>query len=112
MSTRLTQLGQARPSTTNATVLYQHDGLTTRTQLKTLLVANTTGGAVTFRIFHPPDTTATYDQSTALFYDIDIDANSTTVIELCIYLDNVKPYLAVRSSVANALTFTVYGDEF
>jgi hypothetical protein len=73
------------------------------------MVCNTTGAVATFRIFQRI-AGATAGLSNAIFYDQTIAANSTTSIESKITL-NAADVLTVRSSVGNALTFTVNGSE-
>lgn len=109
MAQNFKQLGQLRPGVTSAVELYS-PAASTETIVKTVTVCNTTAGAVTFRIFHDDDGT-TYDQTTALYYDVNIAANTTTPIEINIMLDDSSSSLAVSTSNANALTFTAYGSE-
>ena len=80
MATTLKQLGQLRPANTTAASLYS-PGANTETIVKSILVCNTTGGAVTYRIFHDDDGT-TYDENTALFWEMSLAANSTDVLEV------------------------------
>lgn len=103
-------LGQLRPADTNAASIYsppkQAIGI-----VRQILVCETAGGAATYRIFLDEDGT-TYDESTALFWDNAIAANTTELITALGWaLKNSAGNLAVRSSVANALTFTVFGVE-
>lgn len=102
-------LGQARPADTTAVSIYSPgDGI--KTELQTIIVSNTTAGALTYRIFHDEDG-ITYDQSTALFYDVSLAANSTDTIEVTLWMVNTNGSFAVRTSSASGLTFTVYGIE-
>lgn len=107
----LKQLGQSRPSGTTAASIYSPaSGI--RAIVKTIFVANNTGSAATFRLFHDEDGT-TYDESTALDFDVSVSANSTTLLtDLNIGMINSSGNLAVRTGTGNALTFTVYGEEF
>ena len=102
-------LGQARPSDTNAATLYT---ATLKTEIGRIIIANTSGSAATFRLFHDQGG-STYDESNALAFDVSIaggainDAQSFQMgngITLA-----VTDTLGIRSSVANALTFTIYG---
>jgi len=103
------QLGQNRPGDTNNHVLC-NPSTGEICIVETLVVTNNTGGAVTYRVFHDDDGT-TYDQSTALYYDVSISANTTDLLEFQngLALANPNGNLAVRSSSASALTFTAYG---
>lgn len=78
--------------------------------VKSIWICNTTGTSATFRIFVDDDGT-TYDESTALFWDVSINGNATIELNTFIALDNSLGNLAVRTSVANALTFTAFGAE-
>ncbi len=103
------QLFQSHPSDTASLSVYTA-GL--QTEFTHIVICNTTGTAATYRIFHDDDG-STFDQSTALYYDASIAANST----LRITADTINSgisikkggQLAVRSSTASALTFTGYG---
>jgi hypothetical protein len=107
------QLGQTTPANTNAVSIYTPgDRKTARVTL--IVVTNTTGGALSFRLFHDEDGT-TYDTTTALYYDKNVPANDSVVLQFntdqAIFMNNSSGNLAIRSSSANNLTFTVYGFE-
>ena len=78
MATKLKQLGQIRPANTTAVSLYS-PGADTQTIIKSIIVCNTSGSSATFRIF-VDDNGTTYDQATALFYDVALAANNTLQI--------------------------------
>lgn len=105
------QLGQLRPADTTAASLYSpSSGSTAR--LIVLFVCNLTGAGVAFRIFHDRDGT-TYDQTTALYYDVTQAANTTSLIDLKgLYMNNSSGNIAVRSATNDAFTFTLYGIEY
>lgn len=103
------QLGQLRPSDTTAASLYS-PGTDVTCVVESIWICNQTASNVTYRLFHDDDGT-TYDESTALVFDETVSANSTVKLVEPINLDNVSGNLAVRTSVGNALTFTVYGRE-
>ena len=103
------QLGQAAPANTTAVSIYSPaSGI--NAILKTLVIANNTASAVKYRVFHDDDGT-TYDESTALFYDVELNANSTDVIPLNAGISDSDGNIAVRTETADALTFTLYGSE-
>jgi hypothetical protein len=109
---RLRQLGQLRPTNTTAASLYS-PAAKYRATIESIIVCNTTTGAITFRIFHDDDGT-TYDETTALFFDEPLAANVTREITFAgegIYLINTSANLAVRTSSNSAITFTCYGFE-
>lgn len=109
MATLLKQLGQLRPGNTTAASLYS-PGASTQTIIKSIIICNTSGSSVKFRIF-ADDNGTTYDQTTALFYDAPLPANSTLQIDANILMDDSAGNLAVRTATANALTFTCWGAE-
>lgn len=106
------QLGQSRPSDTTAVSLYSPASGIVSAEITSLFVANTTGSAATYRIFIDDDGT-TYDQSTALAYDVSLAANTFTEIlsGSKVFMNNASGNLAVRAGTGNALTFTVFGIE-
>jgi len=103
------QLGQLRPANTTAASLYS-PGTGITTIIKAITICNTSGGAVTFRIFLDNDGT-TYDQTTALFYDIALAADTTIQIDSYYAMNNSSGNLAVRTSSNDAITFTCFGAE-
>jgi hypothetical protein len=103
-------VGQLRPAnTTAASLVSPVSG--ERISVHTIIVAETSGSDRTFRLFHDDDGT-TYDESTALHYDVAISANTTTFLDLQGGIDmvNSSGNLAVRTSSGNALNFTAYGE--
>lgn len=103
------ELGQARPADTTAVSLYS-PGSNISAEVISIYVSNTTGSAATFRIFVDVNGT-TFDETTALFFDTSLAANTTLLIEGRIYLNNTLANIAVRQGTASALTFTAYGSE-
>lgn len=108
MATTSKQLGQLRPADTNAASIYSPAASTDAVGLS-LKVCNTTGTDATCRVFHDDDGT-TYDETTALFYDVNAPANQTLTLGIG-SMDNDAGNIAVRSSTSSALTFTLYGTE-
>ena len=109
MATTLKQLGQLMPTNTTAASIYS-PGASTQTLIKSIVVCNTSAGAVTYRIFHD-DNGTTYDTTTALYYDVSLAGNTSIILSLNIVMDDSTGNLAVRTSSANDLTFTCYGAE-
>ena len=103
------QLAQARPSGTSAVSIYSPASGVTAI-IKNITICNTTGANVTFCVFHH-DTGTTYDESTALYFEVTIDKRSTLSLTPFMAMNNDAGNLAVKTSVGNALTFTVYGAE-
>ena len=103
------QLGQHRINSTTATSLYS-PGASTQAIVKSIVITNTSGAAATYRLFHDDDGT-TYDETSALAWDVSIGAGEVVVFEAGILMDDSSGNIATRTSVANALTFTAYGVE-
>jgi acetyltransferase-like isoleucine patch superfamily enzyme len=107
MANTYQQLGQARENSTNAVSVYS-PGASEEVIIKQIIVANTSGAAATVRMFHDNDGT-TYDESTTVGWDVTIPANSVWDRGVTICMNNAAGNFAYRSSVANALTITIYG---
>lgn len=108
-----TILAQSRPANTTATSFYSPPNNTVRTEITLVTVCNTSGAPAKFRIFIDDDGT-TYDETTALFWDIDVPADTTVEIldnESSWWMTNSAGNLAGRTDTANAFTFTVFGME-
>lgn len=103
------QLGQSRPSGTSAVSIYNPASGVTAI-IKNIVICNTTGSPAKFSVYHHEAGT-TYDQSTALCYQVDIQKNQTITIDSFMAMHNSSGHLAVQSDTGNALTFTVYGAE-
>lgn len=109
------QLGQIRPADTTAASIYS-PGADDETRVFSVVVCNTTGSPVRYRLFHDEDGT-TYDQTTALHYDVALPANTTDVVTFGdgdnggIWMNDSSGNIAGRTSVASAITFTAYGEE-
>lgn len=104
------QLGQLRPSNTTAVSIYaiaDHY----RTEIRTIIVCNTSGSAAKFRLFHDENGT-TYDETTALYWDFSIATGDMLVITDEIWIDGRNDgNIAVRTDTNSAFTFTIYGAE-
>ena len=105
------QLAQALPADTNAVSLYS-PGTNVIAELTGLLVTNVTANTPSYRVFHDDDGT-TYSTATALYYDNAMAANTTEYItfEPPIWMADSTGNIAVRSSAASEITFTLYGIE-
>ena len=109
MSVQKKQLGQVSPATTSATLLYMPPANTSWVG-DSLVVSNVSGSAATFQVFHDKSG-STYSVATALFYDVAIAANTTLVFPK-VLAGAPGGTVAVRSSIANTITFTLYGLEY
>jgi len=104
------QLGQSTPADTNAASIYSPGTNVVTAQITAIVACNTSGSDATYRLFHDNDGT-TYSTATALFYDEALAANSTEIISVPIFMNDPDGNIAIRSSSANDITFTVYGIE-
>lgn len=103
------QLGQARENSINAVSVYS-PGSNTTTIIKSIMLANTSSSEVNVRVFLD-DNGTTYDESTALVWDVKIYPGNIWFIDNFLAMNNSNGNLAYRSSVANAITITVFGAE-
>lgn len=104
-------LAQSRPTDTNAASVYSPpSGIIT--EITQVIVAENSGNTPSYRIFLDNDGT-TYDQTTALFYDVATAANTSyeLISHGSWWMTDSDGNLAVRTSGANQLTFTVFGIE-
>lgn len=103
------RLAVLRPANTTAATIFT---ASLNTEITKIFVANVTAGTLTFRVFHGASGDS-YDEDTALYYDVAIDANATVEI----FADTPNggimmqegEILGVRSSSGNGLNFSVYG---
>ncbi len=104
-----TTLGQLRPGDTNAVSIYSPPS-TTQAQITRIVVCHTAASTSKFRIFLDHDGT-TYDETTALFWDIVVPTDTTVEIDGDWWMTDSAGNLAVRTDSASAFTFTVFGAE-
>lgn len=105
MAIDYTQLAQVRAATTANTDLYQ-SGPAETVQIF-IKICNTTSAPALVRVFHDQNGT-TYDETTALVWDMKILPGALLELDH-IFFNNAAGHIAYRTSVANALTATVYG---
>lgn len=109
MAVAFKQLAQARENSTNAVSVYSPaSGETVIIPAGGITILNQSGAAATVRLFVDDDGT-TYDQSTALIYDMSCPPGIPVHFGGIINMNDSTGNLAYRSSVANALTITVNG---
>lgn len=103
------QLGQLRPANTTAASLFSptrgHEY-----RIDVIYVTETAGNTPTYRIFFD-DNGTTYDQTTAIAYNLALSANESKRVEGPFYMNDEDGNLAVRTSAANEITFTAFGEE-
>jgi glucose-6-phosphate dehydrogenase assembly protein OpcA len=107
MPTTYKVLGQSNPSATTATTLYTVPSAT-EAVVSTIVIANLTATAATFRIAIRPNG-ATLANSQYIAYDITVGASDSTALTLGITMD-ATDIITVYASTAN-LTFTAFGSE-
>jgi glucose-6-phosphate dehydrogenase assembly protein OpcA len=107
MATTYKVLGQSNPSATTATTLYTVPAAT-QAVISTIVIANLTATAATFRIAVRP-AGATLANSQYIAYDITVGASDSTALTLGVTM-NTTDVLTVYASTAN-LTFTAFGSE-
>jgi hypothetical protein len=107
MATTYKVLGQSNPSATTATTLYTVPA-STQAVISTIVIANLTATAATFRIAVRP-AGAALANSQYIAYDITVGASDSTALTLGVTM-NTTDVLTVYASTAN-LTFTAFGSE-
>lgn len=107
MATTYKVLGQSNPSATTATTLYTVPSAT-QAVVSTIVVANLTTTAATFRIAVRV-AGATLANSQYVAYDITVGASDSTTITLGLTL-GAADVITVYASTAN-LTFSAFGSE-
>lgn len=107
MATTLKILGQTAPAATTETDLYTCPASTT-TVVSTVVVANRSATAATFRVSASVDGAATANKD-YLAYDVPLNGNETMAFTLGITID-ASDKLRVYASTAN-LSFSAFGQE-
>lgn len=107
MATTYKVLGQSNPAATTATTLYTVPA-STQAVVSTIVIANLTATAATFRIAVRV-AGAALANSQYVAYDITVGASDSTALTLGITL-NATDVITVYGSTAN-LTFTAFGSE-
>lgn len=103
------QLGQAVDSVGNTATEIYSPSMGIRAQFIELECSNVTGSDATVRVYQDADGES-YTAATALYYDYPVGADSTVNLEIG-PMANPLSRLAVSSSVASAVTFTLHGQE-
>lgn len=101
------QLAQARENSTNAVSIYSPSSNETAI-IKSIILCNVTSSLSKVRIFIDNDGSV-FDESTAIFYDINVHGNETIELDSYIPMNNENGNLAYRVDVANSVTITVSG---
>jgi|TARA_R110000744_G_scaffold94252_1_gene182004 hypothetical protein len=102
-------LGQLRPTNTTAASLFSptrgHEY-----RIDVIYVSEHAGATPTYRLFFDDDGT-TYDQTTAIAYDLALSANQSKRVEGPFYMNNASGNIGVRTSAGSQITFTAFGEE-
>lgn len=107
MATTYKVLGQSAPGATTDTDVYTVPAATTAV-LSTIVVANRSASAVTYRIAVRPDG-ATLANQHYIAYDVNVGASDSTTITLGITMD-AGDVLSVYAGTGD-LSFNVFGSE-
>jgi glucose-6-phosphate dehydrogenase assembly protein OpcA len=107
MPTNYKVLGQSNPAATTLTTLYTVPSAT-EAVVSSIVIANLTASAATFRIAIRPDG-ASIANSQYIAYDITVGASDSTVLTLGLTLD-AADVISVYASTTS-LTFSAYGSE-
>lgn len=107
MPTNYKVLGQSNPAATTLTTLYTVPAAT-ETVVSSIVVANLTSTAATFRIAIRPNGAA-ISNSQYIAYDVTVGASDSTVLTLGLTMD-AADVLSVYASTAN-LAFSAFGSE-
>lgn len=103
------QLAQERENSTNAVSVYSPPDLTTAI-IREIWLCNQTDAAALYNLYCDDDGT-TYTESTALAWEQELEANETRRISCWIPMNLTAGNFAYKSSVANAITITLFGAE-
>lgn len=107
MATTYKVLGQSAPTATTNTDVYTVPAATTAV-LSTIVVANRSASAVTYRIAVRPDGAALANEH-YIAYDVNVGASDSTTITLGITMD-AGDVLSVYAGTGD-LSFNVFGSE-
>jgi hypothetical protein len=108
MATNYKVLGQLAAGSAVYETLYEVPSAT-EAVVSTIVVANLTNAARTYRLAVVPNGTAVVNQS-FLAYDIALAANDSTALTLGITLDATDT-IRCYASAGSAITFTAFGSE-
>ena len=103
------QLSQLRENSTNAARIYSPP-ISGIGIIKSITLANTSGAAAIFSLFLDDDGT-TYDETTALAWNVAIEADEMIQLDGYYPMNDSDGNFAYKSSVANAITITLFGAE-
>lgn len=108
MARRWEVLGQLRPADANAATLYQANANENVVGMW-LYIANTGGATPSYRVFIDAAGT-TYDETTAIAWNMAMAANVHEWAEVRLPLISPAGSVGVRTSAGNEITFTLVGE--
>jgi len=103
------QLGQSRPSGTAAVSVYSPAADTTAV-IKTITITNVSNASLRYSLFVDDDGT-TYDETTALAWEISLAKQTSVFIETFIAMDNSAGNFAFQIDSADDGVITLFGAE-
>jgi len=104
------ELGQLRPANITAATIYIPPTNIVTTEVKSIFITNVSGNDARFRIFVDQDGT-TYDEDTAIMFDVSLLKRTSVTISETIFLNNSAGSIGVRTDSPDDVNFTVYGVE-
>lgn len=103
-------LGQIRPANTTAASIYSPPD-NTQVIVKSIIVCNTSGASANGSVF-VHNTGSSFNESTAIMWEAPVvNGAASLTIECNICLNDTLGNIGVKTSVNNALTFTLFGTE-
>ena len=109
MANTYKQLAQARENSTNTATVYTVPA-STDTIVRTIIVCNTSEAVANVEIYID-DNGSTYDETTAIVWNGDVPEHGTLQMDGFYAMGTAGGTVGYRSSVANALTITLFGLE-
>lgn len=104
----LTYLAQNRPSGTSAVSLYS-PGQPQQPILKRIWITNVSASSAKYSLFFD-NNGVTYDETTSIAFEVALLAGQTEYLDLEIPMSVSTGNLAVQTSIADALNFTLFGE--
>tara|TARA_R110000772_G_scaffold120327_3_gene226508 strand:- start:3446 stop:3775 length:330 start_codon:yes stop_codon:yes gene_type:complete len=109
MNLNIKLLGQLRPAATTAEIIFS-PRTGSQVVLTSIYICNLSSSKKEYSLYFDNDGT-TYDETTALAFETEIQGNTTAIVEIEIPLRNSAGGFAVQTSSANDINFTLFGEE-
>jgi hypothetical protein len=104
-----TLLDQDNIASTSLTTVYTVPA-STSTIIKEITLANTTSSVATFSVYRVPNG-GSGGATNAILEDVQLAANSITVLSLSMVMDTVGDFIAVQQGTSSAICHTISGVE-